>query len=280
MEQTRAIDFIKMQGLGNDFVIIDARDEPLRLDESGLVEIADRRLGVGCDQVLVIDPPANGAAADMRIFNPDGSAAEACGNGTRCVARLLMEEKAAEALTIRTVAGDLICEKTDRGVRVDMGLARTEWNEIPLRAPVDTLYVPVEQGPLKNPVAVNVGNPHLVFFVDDVDAIDLPMLGPLLEHDPILPERGNIEIVQVLARDHLRMRVWERSAGITRACGSGACAAAVAAHRRGYADRASRVTLDGGDLYLEWLENGRVTMTGPTAISFTGSFAPTGGASS
>jgi len=271
MSDTSAIPFIKMQGLGNDFVVIDRRDREVVLDTQGLAAIADRRLGIGCDQVLIIDPPANGAAADMLIFNPDGSEAEACGNGTRCVARLLMDESGSESLTIRTVAGDLTCARSGTAVAVDMGLVRTEWSDIPLSQAADTLHLPIEQGPLRDPVGVNIGNPHLVFIVDDAEAIDLPALGPILEHHPMLPERANIEVVTVHSPTHLRMRVWERSAGITQACGSGACASAVAAIRRGLAERSVTVTLDGGDLGIEWLENGHILMSGPTAVSFTGS---------
>lgn len=272
MSGTSAIPFVKMQGLGNDFVVIDRRVQPIALDVPELAAIADRRLGIGCDQVLVIDPPANGsAAADMLIFNPDGSPAEACGNGTRCVARLLMDEDGSESLTIRTVAGDLACARSGEAVAVDMGLVRTEWDEIPLSEDADTLNLPIEEDPLSDPVGVNIGNPHLVFFVDDAEAVDLPALGPILEHHSMLPERANIEIVQVLSPTHLRMRVWERSAGITQACGSGACASAVAANRRGLAGKSVTVTLDGGDLGIEWLENGHVLMSGPTAVSFTGS---------
>lgn len=278
MSGTNAIPFIKMQGLGNDFVVIDRRDREIVLETHGLAAIADRRLGIGCDQVLVIDPPANGAAAaDMLIYNPDGSEAEACGNGTRCVARLLMDETGSDSLTIRTIAGDLACARSGPAVAVDMGLVRTGWEDIPLSGAADTLRLPIEQGPLRDPVGVNIGNPHLVFFVEDADAVDLPAHGPTLEHHPMLPDRANIEVVTVLSPSHLRMRVWERSAGITQACGSGACASAVAANRRGLAEKSVTVSLDGGDLGIEWLENGHILMSGPTAISFTGSITlPTG----
>lgn len=273
MQQERAIPFVKMHGLGNDFVVIDAREQPFAPGETALRSLADRRRGVGCDQILVIGRPANGTAdADMAIFNSDGSPAQACGNGTRCVASLLMDEAASDAITIHTVAGDLACTRSGGIVTVDMGPARTDWADIPLASPADTLNLDITQGPLAAPVAVNIGNPHLVFFVEDAEAVDLPAHGPVLEHHPMLPERANIEIVQVLDRSHLRMRVWERGDGITQACGSGACASAVAAHRRGLADSSVTVTLDGGDLLIEVRGDGHVLMSGPTALSFTGAF--------
>lgn len=264
------IAFTKMHGLGNDFIVLDARERPFELGEKALRSLADRKRGVGCDQVLVIDPASNGAHADMRIFNSDGSPAQACGNGTRCVARLLMDEAGTDMLTIRTVAGNLACTRQDGIVTVDMGKARDHWADILLASAADTDRLDITEGPLSGPVAVNIGNPHLVFFVEAVEDVPLATLGPVLEHHPLLPERANIEIVQVLDRTHLRMRVWERGDGITQACGSGACAAAIAAHRRGVADRAVTVTLDGGDLHIVYREDGHALMSGPTAISFTG----------
>ncbi len=268
--------FTKMHGLGNDFVVIDGR---ARMPAVGVAEtraIGDRRTGVGFDQLLILEPPVNGAAdVFMRIRNPDGSEAEACGNGTRCVAAMVMAETGAGEVNIETVAGVLHAKtESDGRVTVDMGPAVTAWREIPLAEEIDTLHLGIEAGGLADPVGVGVGNPHMVFFVDDVDAVALETVGPVLETHPLYPERTNVEIVQVIGEDRLRMRVWERAAGITRACGSGACAVVVAAHRRGLSGRAVEVVLDGGPLGITWSEDNRLLMTGPVATSFAGTFAP------
>ena len=265
--------FVKMHGLGNDVVILDARATPLPLDADTARWIADRRRGVGCDQVVVIEPPANGKAdAFLRFYNADGGEAEACGNGTRCVAALLMGDAGTERITMETVAGLLAGARTADGrVSVDMGPTKTGWREIPLARAGDTLHVDLALGPLKDPVAVNMGNPHAVFFVPDVAAIGIETLGPKLEHDPLFPERANIGIAQVTGPDRLRLRVWERGAGLTQACGSGACAAAVAAIRRGLTGRTVTLELDGGTIEITWRESdGHVLMTGPVATAFTG----------
>ena len=265
--------FIKMHGLGNDFVVIDARDIPLDLSSGQAQAICDRRTGVGCDQLLAIEPAPNGRAnAFMRIYNADGSEAGACGNGTRCVADLLMREAGDDTINIETIAGVLPSARTpDGNVAVDMGPALDGWRDIPLAREMDTDHLDLALGGLSDPVAVNVGNPHAVFFVDDVYDVELNDVGPQLEHDPLFPDRANIGVVQVKAPDRLRFRVWERGAGITRACGSGACAAVVAAARRGViAERRATVVLDGGDLHIAWREDGHVIMTGPVATSFHG----------
>jgi diaminopimelate epimerase len=270
------IPFLKMHGLGNDFVVIDARSSNLSLTEAQVRAIADRRTGVGFDQFIVIQPPKTpGATAFMHIRNPDGSEAGACGNATRCVAHLLMEESGAGEAVVETISG-LLPSRMEAGglVTVDMGPARLDWRDIPLAGPADTLRLDVAEGPWSGPVAVSMGNPHIVFFVDDVDAVPLERVGPVLEHHPAFPQRANIEFVQVLSRTKLRMRVWERSAGITRACGSGACAVQVAAVRRGLVERRAEVVLDGGSLTIEWREDGHVLMTGPVALSFTGVLQP------
>lgn len=267
--------FIKMHGLGNDVVILDARDEPLPMDPAAARWIADRRRGVGCDQVVVIEPPTNGRAdVFLRFYNADGGEAQACGNGTRCVAALLMGDSGATHIAMETVAGLLAGSRTADGrVSVDMGPAKTEWQDIPLARAGDTLHLDLALGPLTDPVAVNMGNPHAVFFVPDVAAIDIETLGPMLEHDPIFPERANIGIAQVTGPDHLRLRVWERGAGLTLACGSGACAATVAAIRRGLTGRTVTLDLDGGPIEITWREtDGHVLMTGPVATAFTGTF--------
>jgi len=271
-----ALAFTKMHGLGNDFVVLDGRDVPVPMDAAGARAIGDRRTGVGFDQLLIMEPAKNGAAdLFMRIMNPDGSDAEACGNGTRCVAAWVMAETGADELKIETVAGVLEASMGADGlVTVDMGPANLDWREIPLAVEADTLHLGIENGPLKDPVAVNVGNPHMVFFVDDAEAVDMAALGPELEHHPLYPERTNVEAASLMGPNKLRMRVWERGAGITRACGSGTCATAVAAHRRGLTGRRVEVILDGGPLTIEWRDDGHVLMTGPVATSFEGTLDP------
>ena len=266
--------FIKMHGLGNDFVVVDAREDPFALDDGRARALADRREGVGCDQIVVLEPPRNGRAeVFLRFWNSDGSEADACGNGTRCAASLVMAESGRNAIAIETAAGLLGAEAAGPGqVTVDMGAARLDWRDIPLARAQDTLHLALEREGLRDPVAVNMGNPHAVFFVDDAAAVDLARLGPELEHDPLFPERANIGIAQVTGPDRLRLRVCERGAGITRACGTGACAAAVAAARRGLTGRRVTVTLDGGPLEIEWREDGHVLMTGPVATAFVGEF--------
>ncbi|HJT08242.1 MAG TPA: diaminopimelate epimerase [Stellaceae bacterium] len=272
----RDLPFTKMHGLGNDFVVIDARKRKLALGDAAVRAIADRHKGVGFDQLLVLEKTkTKGADVFMRILNADGSEAEACGNGTRCVAQLVMREKGKDAVTVETVAGLLAAQSHGEGrVGVDMGVPRLAWREIPLARDCDTLNVPLTLGPLVVPVATSMGNPHATFFVDDAESIDLASLGPKLEHDPIFPERANIGVVQVLSPERLRFRVWERGAGITIACGSGACAALVAAARRGLAKRKAEIVLDGGTLEIDWRADGRVLMTGPVATSFHGTLDP------
>ena len=264
--------FLKMHGLGNDFVVVDARHAPFVLDDDRARAIADRRRGVGCDQLIVLEPPTNGAAdIFMRIRNHDGGEVEACGNATRCVAALVMAESGQETCTVETLAGLLPARAAGPGrIAVDMGDAKTGWRDIPVAREMDTLHLELDHGPLSDPVGVSIGNPHAVFFVNDAAAIDLARLGPELEHHPLFPERANIGVAQVLGRAHLRLRVWERGVGITRACGTGACAAAVAAHRRGLTERKVQVALDGGPLDLEWRADGHVIMAGPYATAFTG----------
>ena len=267
--------FVKMHGLGNDFVVIDARRESLALDEAAARLIADRRRGVGCDQLIVLEPPQTaGADVFMRIRNPDASEAGACGNATRCVAATLMAETGRDQVTIETIAGLLPARREAAGlVTVDMGAARLGWRDVPLAHDCDTLHVEAGAGPLADPACCSMGNPHATYFVADADGVDLAALGPRLEHHPMFPQRVNAAVVQVLARDRLRFRVWERSAGITEACGSGACAALVNAARRGLVDRRATVVLDGGELTIFWRADGHVEMTGPFATSFAGELA-------
>jgi diaminopimelate epimerase len=267
------LDFCKMQGLGNDFVILDRRSGKLSLSPEQIRRIADRRLGVGCDQLLCLEPSAR-ADVFMRVYNADGSEVGACGNGTRAVARLMMEESGGSRVAIETAAGVLAVTAGLMGYSVDMGPPRFGWDEIPLARPMDTLKLDLARGPLSEPVALNIGNPHAVFFVEDADAVPLAELGPELETDPLFPERANIGVAEVRDRRTIRLRVWERGVGLTRACGSGACAALVAAVRRDLSERAAEVLLDGGALRIAWNEAGRVLMTGPASHSFKGRLDP------
>ena len=271
------VPFLKMHGLGNDFVMLDARAGVLDLSQGRVAAIADRRRGVGCDQLIVLEQPTDRAAdVFMRIYNPDGGEAGACGNATRCVASLLMEERRTDHVVVQTISGLLESQKTGQAanglptISVDMGLARLDWREIPLARPCDTNHLPLELGPLSDPVATNVGNPHATFFVADLASVPLAELGPRLERDRLFPERANIGVAQLQGGGRLRLRVWERGAGLTLACGSGACAAVVAATRRGMVDRKAEVVLDGGSLTVEWLRDDHVLMTGGIALSFKG----------
>lgn len=265
--------FLKMHGLGNDFVVFDARKQGLALDATAARAIADRRRGVGCDQVIVIEQGVNDADVVMRIFNGDGGEVESCGNAARCVARLLMEEKDHDTVRIDTLGGLLICTDAGNGmITVDMGAPNLMWDKVPLARPADTNRFALNvDGESLMVSAVSVGNPHCVLFVDDADAAPVASLGPRIETHPMFPKRTNVEFASVRDRAHLRMRVWERGAGITQACGSGTCAVAVAAHRRGLIDAKVEVALDGGVLAIELRESdGHILMTGPATLSFRG----------
>ena len=267
------IGFIKMHGLGNDFVVIDGREAKVALDPEQVRAVADRRTGVGCDQLIVIEPSAT-ADARLHIRNADGGVAEACGNGTRCVAALLMNELGRDRVVIDTDAGALECRAAGDGrIAVDMGEALLGWRDIPLAREADTLKLDLGVAELGEAVAVGLGNPHAVFFVGDAEAVDLARIGPGLERHEMFPARANIGFAHVQERTRIRLRVWERGAGITRACGTGACAALVAAARRGLAEREADVVLDGGTLAIAWRDDGHVLMTGPAAVSFRGTLA-------
>lgn len=273
---TRAPSFLKMHGLGNDFVVFDARRQPIALDASWARAIADRRTGVGCDQLVVLEKPRSALAdAFMTIRNSDGGEVAACGNATRCVAWLLMRETGRRQVIVETAAGLLDAEwGADGMVSVDMGPARLDWRDIPLAEPVDTLHLPVSAGVLSDAVAVGMGNPHAVFFVGDVESLAVEVLGPVIERHPLFPERTNVEMAQILPDGRIRMRVWERGVGVTRACGTGACATLVAAARRGLVERQAEIVLDGGSLFVAWQPDGHVLMTGPVARSFEGTLDP------
>lgn len=273
MAETR---FIKMHGAGNDFVVLDLRDGARRPGSALAAAIADRHRGVGCDQLILITESETGLADVGLVFlNADGSESGACGNGTRCAAWLLMEQAGADALAVETQHGVLDCERSADGrITVDMGPAKLDWQDIPLARAMDTLHLGISAGALSDPVGVSMGNPHAVFFVDAVDDIPVAEIGPQLEHHDLFPERANIGVAEVRGRDALRLRVWERGSGLTLACGSGACAAVVAAVRRGLTDRRVDVEVDGGSLTIEWLEdNGHVLMTGPVCLAFDGVLA-------
>ncbi|MBU0555743.1 MAG: diaminopimelate epimerase [Alphaproteobacteria bacterium] len=253
-----------MHGLGNDFVVIDARERHIDMTESLARAIADRRTGVGCDQLIVVGA-SNRADVSMRIFNQDGSEVDACGNATRCIPLFVGRD-----VTIETNAGLLEASRQGDLVSVDMGEARTDWDQVPLAYAMDTLTMPVSWHDLPPPAAVSVGNPHVVFFVENIDELDMARLGPMIEHDPLFPERVNVNFAQMLAPGHIRLVVWERGAGFTQACGTGACATAVCAIRRRIARGPVRVTLPGGDLLIDWTPDGHVNMTGPATHVFDG----------
>jgi diaminopimelate epimerase len=279
--------FLKMNGLGNEIVVVDLRGAAGRVSAEDVRAVAaDRRSRF--DQLMTIhEPRAPGADASLRIYNTDGSESGACGNGTRCVAWALsddplMARPVGESLLLETKAGLLaVTRVSERAFTVDMGAPRLRWDEIPLREPfADTRYIELQIGPIDAPIlhspsAVSMGNPHAVFWVDDVDAYDLARIGPLLENHPIFPERANISLAQVKSREHIVLRVWERGAGLTRACGSAACAALVAAARKKLTGRTATVTLPGGDLVIAWRESDdHVLMTGPVELEHEGTLRP------
>jgi diaminopimelate epimerase len=255
--------FRKMHGLGNDFVIFDAREAPIEIDGATARAVADRRTGVGCDQLIVIEPSER-ADVRMRIWNADGGEAEACGNAARCVALLVGGESA-----IETKGGVIRGLANGTSASVDMGSPRFAWDEIPLAYAMDTAEMPAGWEELQGPAAVNVGNPHLVFFVEDANAVDLARLGPAIEADPLFPTRINVNVAS-LEDGALRLRVWERGAGLTRACGTGACATAVAAIRRRLVQSPVEVRLPGGSLTVEWKPGGAIRMSGAATHVFTG----------
>lgn len=264
--------FIKMQGLGNDFAIFDGRRQKIDLSPEKIRNLADRRAGIGFDQLVIIDPPKSPETdAFLRIYNADGGEVGACGNASRCIAKLLILELKKPQVALETKAARLQSHMVGEKVTVDMGSANLKWQEIPLSYEEKTDSLSIIEGALKQPVAVNVGNPHAVFFVEDVTEVPLETVGPKIEHHSLFPERTNVEVVQVLSPTRLRMRVWERGAGITQACGTGACAVAVAGVRRGLTERKVTVVLDGGTLDIEWRESdGHVLMTGDAEEVYRG----------
>jgi diaminopimelate epimerase len=267
--------FLKMNGLGNDFVVVEARSAPFAPTADEVRAIADRASGIGCDQLIAIEPSGE-ADARARFWNADGEEIAACGNGTRCVGWLLMQATGQDVAVIETLAGRLVATRADeRLVSVDMGLPGLDWRQIPLAREQDTraLDVTLYEHPAlaTAPACVSMGNPHVVFFTPDIEAAPVATAGPMVERHPLFPQGVNVGFAQVLAPDRIRLRVWERGVGMTEACGTGACAALVAAHRRGLTERSAVLALDGGELLIEWrAADDHVIMTGPAAVDFAG----------
>lgn len=262
------LSFRKMHGLGNDFVVLDKRFGPVEVTPALARALGDRHRGIGFDQLALIEHSPDADLA-LRFWNADGSPSAACGNATRCIARAEMDRTGRRELAIRTEAGLLQARDRDGLTSVNLGVPRVRWSEIPLAREMDTLELPIEG----RPTATSMGNPHCTFFVPDAEAVDLATFGTAHERHPLFPQRTNVQVVQVLSRDRLRMRVWERGTGITLASGSSSCAAAVAAVRRGLAEQDVTVVLDGGELQVTWAEDG-VWMTGGTAHVFSGTLTP------
>ena len=269
MEQMRdtGLPFMKMHGLGNDFVVIDGRHRDVTVTPALAQAIAHRHCGAGFDQLTVI-APSDSADAHLVFYNSDGSTSAACGNATRCIARHLINETGKTHLTLTTDRGTLFAEEAGNGLTsVNMGAPQLRWNEVPLAQEMDTLKLPIDGAP----TATGMGNPHCTFFVEDAEAVDLEARGAEIEHHPLYPQRTNVQFASLIGPDHLRMRVWERGVGVTMASGSSSCATAVAAARRGLTGRKVRIDLDGGTLHIDWRDDG-VWMTGPTAHVFDGMF--------
>ena len=269
--------FRKMNGLGNDFVVLDARAKPIAISEDQARAIANRQTGVGCDQLIVLEK-SSVADLRMRIWNAEGGEVQSCGNASRCIADLIFSEKNEDTATIDTLGGFLIATKAgDKLVTIDQGKPKFDWKDIPLSEPfADTRHIELQYGPIDAPLihspsVVNVGNPHCIFWVDDVNVLDLDRAGPMLENHPLFPERANISFAKVVARDHVILKVWERGAGLTKACGTAACATMAAGHRIKIIDSPCKITLPGGDLLMSVREHdGHVLMTGPVAYEFDG----------
>jgi diaminopimelate epimerase len=272
--------FVKMNGAGNDFVVVNALETPFAPTADQARAIADRTTGEGCDQLIALEP-SNCADAFMRVWNADGSVVETCGNALRCVGWMLLQSTGKDQVSIDTLGGPTTARRVADGrIKVDMGAPRLDWEQIPLDEAMDTRGIELQVGPIDAPVlhtpgAVSMGNPHVVFFMDDApDDAFVRGTGSLIEHHPRFPEGVNVGFAHVIAPDRIRLRVWERGAGLTRACGTGACAALVAAARRGLTGRAATIEVDGGELWIEWDEaTGHVFMTGPVEVERTGTLA-------
>ena len=268
--------FVKMNGAGNDFVVVNALEQPFAPSEDQIRALGDRQTGEGFDQLIAIEP-SDTADAFMRVWNADGSMVETCGNALRCVGWLLMQANASDRVVIDTAGGPTTATRAgDHRVTVDMGKPRLDWTQVPLAEELDTRGIELQVGPIDAPIlhtpgAVSMGNPHVVFFTDRQDDGFVTGSGSLVEHHPLFPQGVNVGFANVLDRDHIRLRVWERGAGLTKACGTGACAALVATARRGLTERKATVVVDGGELVIDWdVETDHVLMTGPVEIERTG----------
>lgn len=269
--------FLKMNGLGNDFVVVEARSQPFAPSAAEVRAIADRERGIGCDQLIVLEPATTEADIRVRFWNADGEEITACGNGSRCVAWLVMEATGRDAAVLEVGDRLLRTQRAGEGlVSVDMGEPGLDWTDIPLDEPMDTRGIELQVGPIDAPLlhtpgCVSMGNPHVVFFVEDADIAPVREVGPMIEHHRLFPQGVNVGFAQIKARDRIRLRVWERGAGLTKACGTGACAALVASVRRGLTDRTARLELDGGDLTIEWrASDNHVIMTGAASLDYSG----------
>ena len=269
--------FIKMHGLRNDFIIIDARSNPFSPSEKEIRWICDRREGVGADELVILESPTNSdknmeIESFVRIINTDGREVEVCGNASRCVGWLLMKERHQNSISFRTLGGRLDCfMREDKIVSVGMGTLRTKWYEIPISQEMDTLHLAIGSGPLQDPVGMNIGNPHAVFFIEDIDRVDLELYGPELQHHALFPQEANIGVAQMINENTMRLAVWERPGALTTACGSGACAAVGAALRRGLTNKnIMNVIMPAGSLEIEINEKKEATMTGPVEICYAG----------
>ncbi len=265
--------FIKMHGLRNHFIITDARDKEYKPDVEEIIRICDPQIGVGADQLIVIEPPQSAAAnVFMRIYNVDGREVEACGNATRCVGWLLLEEVGSDSVMVETLAGLLACQRQgDLLVSSDMGHISMDWESIPLSEERQTLHLDFESGGLREPAALGIGNPHVVFFVDDIGAVDIESLAPAIQGDPLFPNGVNVGLAEVKDAERMRNVVYERGAGLTTACGTGACVAVYAARARGLTDsKRMTVEMPAGPVEIEILDDGHAVMTGPVAFCFTG----------
>ncbi len=265
--------FVKMQGLRNDFVILDGREQPYHPSTKEIVHICDRHEGVGADELLIVElARSHNTTAFVRIINPDGREVEACGNATRCIGWLLLKECRQKEIRIETLGGILTCSLADEKlVSVEMGKIKTHWQDIPISEEMDTLHLNIGAGPLNDPVGMNIGNPHAVFFVEDVDTIDLPKYGKILQTHPLFTEEANIGVAQILDPETLKLSVWERPGNMTTACGTGACVAVAAAHRRGLTDKKRMtVIMPAGSVIIELKNENIAVMTGPIEVCYTG----------
>ena len=265
------INFIKMHGLGNDFVIIDKRSNNISITENLIKKLSDRKTGAGCDQLITINNSIKNIDAEIEIFNPGGDKAEACGNGTRCVAKLLFNENQdRDTLKILSDAGILeVTKKDEENISVNMGVVTTEWNKIPLSKDLDTMNIPISINGFSEGVGVNVGNPHVVFFGNSIEKVNINEIGPMIESHEFFPEKTNVELVEIIDPNKIKMRVWERGVGITLACGSGACASVYAAWKKNLTKKNVEVILEKGSLYIDII-NDQAIMTGPAEISYEG----------